>query len=268
VCVRRSSAKFGIAIMLALATILAATTLPGAARGERTRVGNLIGTLNGGVAPLALPRTHPAPVTINLEGKIGTTDGTPLPQVKQLKVELAGPGVLSTDGLPLCPQSRLMHADNHEAIDRCGPALVGRGSLGAEVDIPNQAPFSIHARLLAFNGRTAAGRQAVWLHAFASNPPISLVLPFVVHPGSNSFPTALIATVPRSIGPLPRLAVFHLHFFRRFRYRGRVHSYVSASCPVPPAFTAGFLSFARATYSFGDGRQVRIDTVRSCRADP
>jgi hypothetical protein len=264
--VRRSSAKFIVATMLAAAVAFAATLAPGAAHGERSRAGNLVGTLNGGIDPLALPRTQPVPVSVDLEGKIATTDGTPLPQVKQVKVELAGPGVLATEGLPLCPQSRLAHADNHQAMSRCGAALVGRGSLGAEIDIPNQAPFAIHARLLAFNGRTASGRSAIWVHAFASDPPVSLVLPFVVHPGSRSFPTALIAAVPRSVGPLPRLAVFHLHLFRRFRFQGRSHSYISASCPVPAAFTAGFLSFARAVYSFNDGRDVRVETVRSCRA--
>jgi hypothetical protein len=265
--VRSSSAKLSVAMLLGVAALLVATTLPGAAHGERSRAGNLIGTLNGGVTPLALPRSHRAPVAIELEGKIATADGTPLPQVKQVKVELAGPGSLDTAGLPRCPQARLAHADSRQALRRCGPALVGRGSLGAEIDIPNQPPFAIHTRLLAFNGRTPAGRTAIWVHAYASDPPISLVLPFVVHPGRKAFPTALVATVPRSFGPLPRLAVFHLRLFRRFRHQGRLHSYVSASCPVPPAFTAGFLSFARATYSFGDGRNVRIETVRSCRAD-
>jgi hypothetical protein len=264
--VRRSSAKFSVAILLASAVVLVAIMAPGAAHGERSRVGNLVGTLNGGIAPLALPRAHPAPVSVDLEGKIATTDGTPLPQVKQVKVELAGPGVLATEGLSLCPQGRLQHADNHQAMNRCGPALVGRGTLEAEVDIPHQAPFRINAQLLAFNGRTAGGRKAIWVHAYAADPPISLVLPFVVHPGSRSFPTALIAAVPRSLGPLPRLAIFRLHLFRRYRFEGRDRSYISASCPVPAAFTAGFLSFARATYSFGDGRHVRIETVRSCRA--
>lgn len=264
---RRSSAKFIVAISIAIAVIAAATTLAGSAHGERSRVGNLVGTLNGGVAPLALPRAHRAPVAVDLEGRIATTDGTPLPQVKQVKVELAGTGVLQTAGLPLCPKGRLSNADNHQAMDRCGPALVGTGSLGAEVDIPGQAPFSIHAKLLAFNGRTAAGGTAIWVHAFASDPPVSLVLPFILHPGTRAFPMALIAAVPRSIGPLPRLARFHLHLFRRFRYKDLIRSYISASCPLPPVFSAGFAAFARATYSFGDGRNVRIDTVRSCRAD-
>jgi hypothetical protein len=264
--VGRSGAKSVIAIVLALALAIVATTLPGAAHGERSRVGNLIGTLNGGVTPLALPRAQAVPVSVDLEGKIATTDGSPLPQVKQVKVELAGSGVLSTEGLPVCPRARLKHADDHQAMNRCGPALVGRGSLGAEIDIPNQAPFAIHASLLAFNGHSFGGRTALWVHAYSANPPVSLVLPFILKPGTRSFPTAMIAAVPRSLGPLPRLAVFHLHLFRRFRYAGSTHSYLSASCPLPKLFTAGFASFARATYSFGDGRRVRIETVRSCRA--
>ncbi|HEY2477975.1 MAG TPA: hypothetical protein VGI17_04530 [Solirubrobacterales bacterium] len=251
---------------LASAIVLAATTLPGAAHGERTRVGNLVGTLNGSIAPRALPRSHPAPVSVDLEGKIGTTDGTPLPRFKQVTVELAGSGVLSTQGLPSCPQARLHHADDRQAMERCGPALVGSGTLDAEINIPNQAPFALHAKLLAFNGRTSVGRSAIWVHVYASDPPVSFVLPFVVHPGSRSFPTAFVAIVPRSVGPLPSVANFRLHLFRRFRSHGSVHSFVSASCPVPPAFTAGFAPFARATYSFGDGQRVRVDTVRSCRA--
>lgn len=251
-----------LAVLVALAAVLA----PGFARGERSQSGNLIVALNGGIAPLELPRQHPAPVAVRLEGKIGTADGSPLPQVKRVEIELAGPGLLFTRGLAICPRPRLTNANDRQALNRCGSALVGQGSLGAQVVIPNQTPFAIKAHLFAFNGRTAAGRPAIWVHAFSSDPPISLVLPFVVHPGGKTFPTILVAAVPRSLGPLPRLAVFRLNLFRRFSYHGRRHSYISATCPVPPRFTAGFLSFARATYSFEGGRQVQIASVRSCRA--
>ena len=35
---------------------------------------------------------------------------------------------------------------------------------------------------------------------------------------------------------------------------------------MPPKFTAGFLSFARATYTFAGGEELAIESVRSCRA--
>ena len=44
---------------------------------------------------------------------------------------------------------------------------------------------------------------------------------------------------------------------RRYSYRGRARSYLSASCPIPPRFTAGFFSFAKASFTLAGGRQDR-----------
>ncbi len=251
-----------LGVLAALGWLLAA----GAASGERSQRGNLVVSLNGGITPRVLPRDRPTPVAVHLDGKISTADGSTLPQVKQVKVEVAGHGLLDTDGLAVCPRGRLRNSNDQQALERCGPALVGGGSLAAQVLIPHQAPFAIHARLLAFNGRTTGGRTAIWVHAFSPDPPISLVLPFVVRHGTDDFPTSLVAAVPAELGPLPRLAVFHLRLYRRFTYRGERHSYISATCPVPPSFTAGFLAFARATYSFAGSRELQVESVRGCRA--
>ena len=80
------------------------------------------------------------------------------------------------------------------------------------------------------------------------------------------FPVAAAAVIPAlppggtssCRRPVPGPEAFH-------RPRpGARHSYLSASCPVPKGFTAGFLSFARATYTF-EGDQLRIESIRSCR---
>jgi len=236
------------------------------AHGERSQTGNLVVALNGGISPLALPRDRAVPVSVRLQGRVETADGSPLPRVTAVELGLAGRGSLFTRGLAVCPRARLRNATESQAMARCGPALVGKGRLRAQAFVPQQQPFKISARLLAFNGRSAAGRRAIWVHAFAKDPPLSLILPFIVQPQHGAFPTTLIARVPRSIGPLPHLAEFSLTLWRKFRYRGAWHSYVSASCPVPKPFTAGFLSFARAIYSFSDGRRAGIESVRSCRA--
>ena len=34
---------------------------------------------------------------------------------------------------------------------------------------------------------------------------------------------------------------------------------------MPKGFSAGFLSFARATYTFEGGKQLTTESVRSCR---
>jgi hypothetical protein len=236
------------------------------ARAERVQKGNLIASLDGGIAPLALPRGRDAPVSIHLAGGVSTSDGSPVPRISGIDLVLAGHGKLDTRGLPVCPRARLRTADPRQALRRCGPALVGRGRLGIEVAVPHQAPFPATAKLLAFNGRSASGGPAVWVHAFAANPPVSLVLPLSIERRRRGLGTRLTLAVPHSVGPVPRLTRFQLTLFRRFLRGGSRQSYLSASCPIPENLTAGFISFVRATYRFDDGRRLRLEKVRSCRA--
>jgi hypothetical protein len=247
--------------VLALLGALAA----GIARGERSQSGNLIISLDGRLSPLKLPRDRPAPVAMRLEGGLRTADGSLLPRVTKVELALPGQGVLTTRGLPTCPPRRLRNAKPPQALAACRPALVGRGRLEAEVAVPNQAPFTIDARLLAFNGRVD-GHQAVILHAFAADPPTVAVVPFAIRHRRGRLGLALVADLAPSLGPWPRFAHFELTLSRRFTYRGRERSYLSASCPIPPRFTAGFFSLARATYTLAGGREVSTGIARSCRA--
>ncbi len=240
--------------------------LVGNASAERAQDGNVIVSLNGGISPRKLPRQGRVPVGVRLAGHIFTSDATPLPRVNWIRLELAYRGVLNTRGLGVCRQVRLRGTDVRQALRACGPAKVGDGSLFAKIFVPNQPPFDIHARLTAFNGRTEARRHAVLVHAYSRNPPVSFVIPFSVHHRSGTFRTVLVALIRRSAGPWPHVADFQINVSRRFSYKGRRRSYLSASCPLPHGFTAGFLSFARATYTFAGGRELTTESVRSCRA--
>lgn len=235
------------------------------ASGERTQRGNLIVSLDGGLAPLQLPRDVLAPVSIHLEGGLQTADRSLLPRVTRIELGLPAQGVLSTRGLPTCAQRRIRNAKPPEALAACRPALVGRGRLEAQVRVPNQAPFTIHTRLLAFNGR-ASGRRAVILHAFAASPPTVAVLPLVLRRGSGRFGLALVANLSPALGPWPHFAHFEITLSRRYSYRGRSRSYLSASCPVPPRFTGGLFSFAQAKLTLAGGRQLGTGIARGCRA--
>jgi hypothetical protein len=232
---------------------------------EQTQNGSLISALDGELRPLALPRDHPAPVAVHLEGRLRTSDDSLLPRVTRLEIGLPGQGVLSTRGLPICPSRRLRNTRSGEALAACGPALVGRGELDAVVALPGQAPIAVHARLLAFNARIGK-RRAVLLHAGAGNPPTASVLPLLVSRGSGRFGTALVGHIAPALGPWPRLERFQVTLFRRYDYRGSRRSYLSASCPIPRGLTAGFFSFARAAYRLADGVRITTAIARSCRA--
>ena len=228
--------------------------------------GGLIASLDGGVAPLRLPRSRPAPVSLRLEGALRSADGSTLPRLRQVAIGLPPQGVLDAHGLPVCPRRRLRNTTTPGALAACRPALVGRGRLEAEVALPGQRPFEVTAPLLAFNGGRAGGHRVVLVHGYALRPPTSVVLSFVLRRGRGRFGSEMVARLPPALGPWPRLARFELTLGRRFRHRGRARSFLSASCPIPPRFTAGFLSLARATYTLLDGRSLAVEIVRGCRA--
>lgn len=252
-----------IALTVAALSILAMATGPAGA--ERAQNGSVIVSLKGGISPHKLPRDHPAPVAMHLSGGVETSDGSPLPRVNSIKLELAWRGKLYTKGLAVCPRERLRSTDSSQAMALCGDALVGDGQLFAKVFFPNQTPFGVRSNLLVFNGQTKAGAPAVWAHAYSSDPPVSFIIPFEVRQQKGAFRTVLVATIRRAVGPWPHVANFRVKVARDFTHNGVRHSYLSASCPVPPNFTVGFLSVGRATYRFAGGTEVTTETVRSCR---
>lgn len=255
-------------IRIALSLVAAATLaiIPRLADAERAQDGDVIVSLNGGVRPRMLPRHRRVPVAVHMAGRILTADHSQLPRVNWIRLELAWRGQLRTRGLAVCPVKRIRNSTNQQSIELCHRALVGHGRLFAKVFVPNQTPLGVNAHLTAFNGRTKGGAPRVLVHAYTPSPPVSFVIPFSVHHRRGNFRTVLIATIRRSVGPWPHVSNFQIYVSRTFRYHGRWDSYLSASCPIPKHFTAGFLSFARATYALSGGRKISAEAVRSCRA--
>ena len=250
------------ALTLALAALgLLFMTL---AKGERSQHGTLIVSLGGRLSPLSLPRERAAPVAVDLEGSLRTADGSPLPRVTRVEIGLPQQGVLSTYGLPTCARRKLVVTSSANALAACQGALVGRGRVDLTVRVPHQTPFAIHTRLLAFNARID-DRRGVLLHAYTAHPPLAVVLPFIFSQGSGRFGTTLAANLP-VLGSWARVARFRMVLWRRYAYRDRRFSYLSASCPIPKQFTAGFFSFARIAYKLADGRRASTAIARSCRA--
>jgi hypothetical protein len=255
-----------VRLPLLLCAVAALSFLTSNVTAERAQDRNLIVSLNGGISPLKLPRDHSVPVAVHLEGGVDTADHSPLPRVNRLTLELGWRGELLTKGLPVCPPARLKGIDTDEALAACGGSLVGRGRLRAKIFLPGQIPFNVSAYLLAFNGRTNVGRRAVQIHVYTRDPPISFIIPFVIHHREGAFHTVLVSTLRRSVGTWPHVASFRVNIARSFMHNGKRRSYLNASCPLPSSFTSAFLSFARASYYFAGGRKLTVNAVRSCRA--
>jgi hypothetical protein len=247
------------------ALVLIAALAGGPARGEQAQKGNVVISLDGGLSPLALPRDRAAPISVHLEAGLRTSNRAPLPRVGKVELSLAGRGVITSRGLPTCSLRRLRDTLTDQALSNCGGALVGRGRMLAQVQLPLQRPFMVDTRLLAFNA-LVHGSPAVILHAVSARPPTSVILPFVIHPRRGRLGTALVAHLSRSLGPWPRFARFEVTLWRRYSYRGQRRSYLSASCPAARRSPTGFFTLARARFTLTDGRNLTTSITRSCRA--
>jgi hypothetical protein len=106
----------------------------------------------------------------------------------------------------------------------------------------------------------------VLVHAFAPNPPTMAVIPFVIRHRQGRLGLVLVARIGPSLRSVSHLARFEMLLSRSFYFHGQQRSYLRASCPLPPRWTEGNFSFARATFRFADRRSISQGIARSCRA--
>ena len=247
--------------LLVLACLLAAAV----AEGEQVRKGGLRVTFDAGFSPRALPRTEPAPVTIEFESAISSADGSRPPALRKFELALNRNGHLSTRGLPSCPSNQVQSVSTATALAHCRPALVGHGGFDAELEGTADG-VSVHGRALVFNARRK-GRPALLLHLYTKAPvQAGFVLPLPIrHRVGHELGTVLAAEVPLLAGGLGSITRLKLKIGRRYNFRGQPHSYLSAACAAPAGFRSAFFPFVRGGFAFRDGKRVSVSLQGECR---
>ena len=249
--------------LLAAALVLLGT---GVAAGELSQVGDVRISFSGGLSPRALPRDRPAPVTIDVKGAITTTDGSHPPPLRRVEFELNRNGELSTAGLPACSSALLQSTTTQAALERCRPALVGRGHFGADVQFPSVSPVPASGTLLAFYGKHD-GRRALLLHLYGTVPvQATFVLPLTIsHRPKGQFGTVLAANIPTLAGGVGSVTDIEMRIGREYTYKGRRRSFLSASCAAPAGFPGATFSLARGSFHFVDGKKIDATLSGNCR---
>jgi hypothetical protein len=251
---------------LAAIVLIAFGLTIGPAGAEQTGRDGLVVFFKAQISPHLLPRKKTMPVTVALSGGIRADRRKGAPRLRSIELAFASLGKLDVTGLPTCPRSRLRDATRKQALSRCRPALVGRGSVLTELPLAPEQPLLAKVSALAFNARRG-GRPAVWLYAYSARPPVSFVLPFTVREvRNNAYGLQLTAPVGRILGRWPRLRSFGITLGRRYRSNGKRHSYVSARCPLPPRLHGLTVPAALATYYFAAGPTIRQPISRACQA--
>ena len=248
-----------------LALLLIVTgALAAAARAEVVQSGGVRVTFHAEFAPHALPRERPAPISVEVDGKISTTDGTQPPPLQSLRVELSSSGKIDTEGLPACRAAQLQTTSSELALQRCGRAQVGRGKFQAELTFTGR-PTLVDGRALVFNG-IVDGRQGMFIHIYISRPVnLTLVIPVKISRGSGRFGTVLTTRVPQLAGGFGSITQLSLKIGRQYSYAGARHSYLSAACTAPEGFPGATFTFAKAVFGFDHIHPMTAFISRSCQ---
>jgi hypothetical protein len=247
-------------VVVALAALMAVMAIAASAEAIKLRAGNIIIVADGGFTPTKLPRKENAPITIYGGGKISTVNGELPPILETIDIEFDRHGAVDTTGLPVCKPGQLEATTVEQARDKCGGAIVGKGSGSAIVKFPEQAPIPATSPITIFNAPKKHGNPTVLAHAYLKEP---VVTTFVVPVEIEKISKGIYGY--RTHGRIPKIAggagipiKGHLRIGKRWTYKGKEHSYISARCET------GRLQ-ARGQFRFKDGTFLSGTFLRPCQ---
>jgi hypothetical protein len=247
-----------------LATILLVAAA-GLARGEITQDDGLRAVVSGSLRPQALPRHGVAPISVEIEGHVATTDGSAPPQLNRLDIRLNRHGRIESRGLAVCRFDEVQPASISRALSNCRDALVGGGRFWASIVLPGQDPHPTVGRVVVFNGRRH-GEPVLLGHIYARRPfTTSFTIVFSIRRhSSGDFGTRLSATIPRTTARWLHMTGIRLTLSRTYLDDGRRRSYLSAGCPAPAGFPGAVFQLAQADFRFEDGRSLGAPVMDRC----
>lgn len=223
------------------------------------RSGNLELTVNGGFTPTTLPKKTLAPIAFSASGKIKTLDGSHPPALKEFLVETDKNGAVNVTGFPTCTSGKLQSQDTSHAEAICKKAIIGTGTTNVEIAFPESKVVPVNSKLLVFNGGTKGGVTTFFIHAYITVPVPSAIVTTVkikkIHHGRYGL--LATASVPKIAGGSGSVTSFSLTVNKKYTYKGKKMSVLSAKCPD------GKLQ-ANGTAVFADGTRASAGVVRTC----
>jgi hypothetical protein len=235
------------ALAIAAAAVAVMAAVVGSASGVTIKSGNLEAIFEGSFSPTAFPKKDKGGLTLKLEGKLKTVDGTHIPAAKTISLDFDKNGELLTKGLPSCKQSQIESTLTAQAKSSCGDALVGTGRVSADIAFPEQPPFGASGPLLIFNA-SKGGKQALLLHVYAKVPaPTTFVVPVKIKKISGKYGTNAFIKVPTITSGSGSVTSFKAKIGKKFTVKGQKESLLNASCPTGSLFVHGDFAFADGT---------------------
>ncbi len=245
-------AVFGVAL---LALIGAASALA-----ISVQAGKVIIEIEGGITPTKLSKTKPTPITLKINGAIKTADGSHVPALKTLDLEFDKHGQINTKGLATCSPSKLQATTTEAALKACPSSLLGKGTVSAEIALPEQAPFSASGPLLIFNGPPQGKKPVLVMQVYAHVPAATtFVTEGVIGKAHGPYGTSTLIKIPTIVAGQGSLTSFSATLHKTWSYKGKKQSLLYATCP------SGHL-VAHGAFTFVEGTSISGNLDKSCKS--
>jgi hypothetical protein len=231
--------------------VLAVSPIPGAAEGALLRGESVTLIANGGFTPRKLPRHRYAPIAFNGHAEFRGHHGNPPPALEQVVLNFDRDGRLLNQGLPHCTPEQIEETTPEEARRRCAEALVGDGHLNAVIGIGG-LEIPVHGPITLFNGPDEEGHPTILIHTRLSEPTLQtyvVVVPIQRRQGDYRYKATIdLPVIANGAG-----AITHgdITIGRRYSFRGKRRSYISARCSTSILRTRGRFTFADGTIMEG-----------------
>jgi hypothetical protein len=212
------------------------------------------------LTPSKRSATKPAPITLEVvtaTDNATTANGVPVPAVQAIIDFPKGLSIFSK-GFPTCDASKLQSTSSEVALQQCKKAKIGTGVGTADLVVGSRV-FPVTTTITVFNGKPQGGKPVILLHTYAQQPvQTTLVLVGVVKKyNKQGFGARLDVSIPLIAGGQGAITGVKIKVFKKFRYKGKVRSYVSATCPTKTWK-------ARGKFVFRDGESLTPQLKAKC----
>ena len=232
---------------VAAAAVAVMALVVSSATGITIKAGVIEATFDGKISPSKFPKKTKAPLTLQLEGKLKTTDNSHIAAAKTISLDFDKAGELFTKGLPSCKAADIESTLTSQAKAKCGKALVGTGRVSADIKFPEQAPFGASGPLLIFNA-SKGNKQGLLLHVYAKVPaPTTFVVPVKIKKTGGKYGTNAYIKVPTITSGSGSVTSFKTKIGKKWTYKKKKVSLLNAACPTGSLFVHGDFAFADGT---------------------
>jgi hypothetical protein len=218
---------------IALGAVTTASAVGVCLRTSCSGLPTLVPTFGGTVSPRKLPRNDYVPVTVNIFGKVATSDATHPSALREAIVDIDKDVKVNIKGLPVCRVSIRIHEPDggRSRVEKaCHSAFIGRGEAQIEIAFPEQPPIKVSSPLKVFNGGEADGKVTLLIYGFIPVPaPTAIVTTVTISRKGTGLHS--IAKVPVIAGGSGSLLSFSFKLGKTYSYKGKKVGYFEAKCP-------------------------------------